>query len=210
MTDNPQTSDTVPRTTREDWLALALDTLVRDGIDRLKIQIMARSLGVSRSSFYWHFKSTQDLRDQMLGHWLDHNTGPIIQRALRPADSIGAAVLNVFECWIDDQLFDPALDIAVRLWGRRDADVRKVVADADNQRLDALTRMFARYDYPPAEALVRARILYFSQIGQYTLDVHDTLDTRLSRTADFLLTHTGRPADPADIARFTELARART
>lgn len=209
MHNAPTASDNSPRITREDWLHLALDTLVQDGIDRLKVQIMARKLDVSRSSFYWHFKSAQDLRDQMLAHWLDHNTGPIIQRALRPADNIGAAVLNVFECWIDDQLFDPALDIAVRLWGRRDEDVRKVVADADNQRLDALTRMFARFDYPPPEALVRARILYFSQIGQYTLDMRDTLETRLSRTVEFLLTHTGRAPDPADIARFTEMALAR-
>lgn len=201
--------DPGPRITREDWLRLALTTLVEDGIDQIKVQIMARRLNVSRSSFYWHFASPQDLREQMLAWWLDHNTGPIIQRALRPADSIGAAVLNVFECWVDRALFDPELDIAVRLWGRRDAGVRKVVADADTQRLEALTGMFARYDYPATEALVRARVLYFAQVGQYTLDVDDSLPTRLSRAREYVLTHTGREPDPADLARFAALVSAR-
>src|SRR5690554_5936382 len=68
------------RSTREDWLRLALETLIKDGIDRVKIQIMAKQLNVSRSSFYWFFRNPQDLYEQMLDRWLDKNTGPIIQR----------------------------------------------------------------------------------------------------------------------------------
>lgn len=121
-TEQPE-AETQGRSTREDWLKLALETLIRDGIDRVKVQIMAKQLNVSRSSFYWFFKSPQDLNDQMLDYWLAKNTGPIIQRALRPAQTITEAILNVFECWANENLFDPRLDIAVRLWARRDPDV---------------------------------------------------------------------------------------
>lgn len=208
MVATTEQSDTdVPgRSTREDWLKLALETLIRDGIDRVKIQIMAKQLNVSRSSFYWFFKSPQDLNDQMLDYWLAKNTGPIIQRALRPAQTITEAILNVFECWANEDLFDPRLDIAVRLWARRAPDVLAVVTSADQQRLDALTGMFTRHDYPAEEALVRARVLYFTQVGQYTLDIREDMSIRFSRTRVFVQSFCGKVPSDAEVERFKMLA----
>lgn len=196
------------RSTREDWLNLALQTLIRDGIDRVKIQVMARQLNVSRSSFYWFFRSPQDLHEQMLDYWLTKNTGPIIQRALRPSRTISEAILNVFECWADEELFDSHLDIAVRLWARRAPTVLKVVASADQQRLDALSGMFRHHDFSEDEALVRARVLYFTQIGQYTLDIRENLLVRLARTRAFLYTYSGQEPTDKELARFKAIVLA--
>lgn len=198
------------RSTREDWLRLALQTLIRDGIDRVKVQIMARQLNVSRSSFYWFFKSPQDLYGQMLDHWLAKNTGPILQRSLRPAGSIAEAILNVFECWVNEDLFDPHLDVAVRLWARRAPEVLKVVASADQQRLDALTAMFTRHGFAPDDALVRARVLYFTQIGHYTLDIREDMALRASRTRAYVLAFCGQEPTAEDLARFGATIRAAT
>ncbi|RJG40494.1 TetR/AcrR family transcriptional regulator [Mesorhizobium sp. DCY119] len=196
------------RSTRDDWLKLALQTLIRDGIDRVKIQIMAKQLNVSRSSFYWFFESPQDLYEQMLDHWLAKNTGPIIQRALRPAQTISEAILNVFECWVNEDLFDPHLDVAVRLWARRAPTVLQVVASADQQRLDALTDMFARHNFSQEDALVRARVLYFTQIGQYTLDIREDMMVRISRTRAYLQAFSGQEPTDKELARFETLAFA--
>jgi AcrR family transcriptional regulator len=190
------------RLSRSDWLDLAIECLVQDGIDHVKIQVLARKLGVSRSSFYWFFDSLQDLHDGLLSHWLARNTGPIIERAMRPASSITQAICNVFECWIDNALFDPSLDSAVRFWGRRDPNVRAIVEQADTQRVDALSRMFSRYGYEDEEALTRARVLYFTQIGHYTLGMTDTLETRLLHLRSYLLTFTGREPVAADMESF--------
>lgn len=198
------------RTRKEDWLDLAIRLLVDDGIEAVKIQAMARTLGVSRSSFYWFFASLRDLHDQLLDHWLSRNTGPIIERAMRPAETIDKAVCNVFECWVDGDLFGPELDMAVRLWGRRDRRIRSVIDEADRQRVDALTRMFMRYGYPAEEAHTRARVLYYTQIGHFTLQVEETLDERFSHLRSYLLTFTGRAPEPADIAAFERfIAEAR-
>lgn len=196
------------RSKKEDWLDLAISTLIADGIDAVKIQSMARTLGVSRSSFYWFFESLQDLQDQLLDHWLHKNTGPIIERAMRPAETIDKAVCNVFECWVDDDLFGPELDMAVRLWGRRDKRIRSVLDEADRQRVDALTRMFMRYGYPAEEAFTRARVLYYTQIGHFTLRVEETLDERFSHLHSYLLTFTGRAPAPTDIAAFERFVAA--
>mgnify|MGYP001765712600 CR=1 FL=1 len=180
---------------RQDWLDLALRTLVEDGIDRVKVQIMAKRLGVARSSFYWHFASQDDLHKAMLEDWLRKNTSPIIERAMRPEPDVNRAIISVFECWIDESLFNPELDIAVRLWGRRAANVRAVVMEADALRLDALRRMFLRYGFPEKEAKIRARVIYFTQIGQYTLDVFEEPEVRFSHGPAYIHIFTGVPPD---------------
>ncbi|VDC27539.1 TetR/AcrR family transcriptional regulator [Pseudogemmobacter humi] len=183
------------RLTRQDWLDLALRTLVEDGIDRVKIQIMARQLDVARSSFYWHFESREDLHKAMLEDWLKKNTSPIIERAMRPAPDIIRAVINVFECWIDEALFNPGLDIAVRLWARRAPEVRRVVLEADQLRVDALRRMFLRHGYAEREALIRARVLYYTQIGHHTLEEIEAPEVRFSHGPAYLHIFTGLVPD---------------
>lgn len=195
-------SEASTRTSKDDWLNLAIEALVSEGIDQVKVQVMAKKLGVSRSSFYWMFESIQELQDQLLDYWLRKNTGPIIERAMRPAATINRAICNVFECWIDGNLYDPNLDTAVRFWARRDPRVRAVVDQADTQRVEALTRMFARYDFDEEEAFTRARVLYFTQVGHYTLDVQDSVTTRMSHLRSYLLTFTGIEPSDADMSTY--------
>ena len=194
------------KSTKLDWLNLAIDTLINEGIDQVKVQVMAKKLGVSRSSFYWFFESIQDLQDQLLSHWLTRNTGPIIERAMRPAGSITRAICNVFECWVDPKLFDPNLDIAVRLWGRHDPKVRSIVEQADDQRVDALSKMFKRYRYADEDAFIRARILYFTQIGHYTLEVQEAPAVRLSYLRTYLRGFTGVEPRTEEVEAFEKFA----
>lgn len=186
-----EADDRTERRTRQDWLDLALKTLVEEGIDNVKIQIMAKQLNVARSSFYWHFESRDSLQSAMLDEWLRTNTSPIIERAMRPASDVIMAVINVFECWLDETLFNPPLDMAVRLWARRSDDVRAVVTQTDGIRVDALRRMFLRYGYPEEEALIRARTLYYTQIGQYTLEDFEPPEIRFSYGPAYLHIFTG-------------------
>lgn len=193
------TNDTGGRSTKDDWLNLAIETLISEGIDQVKVQVMAKKLGVSRSSFYWFFESIQDLQDQLLDYWLSKNTGPIIERAMRPAATINKAVCNVFECWVDDNLFQPDLDIAIRYWGRREPRIRSVLDEADRQRVSALTRMFKRFQYPDEEAFTRARVLYYTQIGHFALQVQEPMRDRFSHVPSYLLTFTGAAPTTRDI-----------
>lgn len=210
MTDNAvldmEEAPSGGRSTPSDWLNLAIETLVNEGIEQVKIQVMSKKLGVARSSFYWFFESIQDLQNQLLAHWLTRNTEPIIERAQRPAPNVVQAVCNVFECWVDPVLFDPNLDAAVRYWGRRDPAVRAIVDQADSKRLEAVANMFVRYGYPQEEALIRARVLYFTQIGHYTLEVRENPEVRMSHLRSYLLTFTGHEPATEDTASFRRLA----
>ncbi|TIU40091.1 MAG: TetR/AcrR family transcriptional regulator, partial [Mesorhizobium sp.] len=149
------------KVTRADWINLALQTLISDGIESVRVLTLGQKLGVSRSSFYWYFESRQDLLDQLLKHWHETNTTAIVERARRPADTIIMGVMNVFECWADERLFDPRLDFAVREWARRSDDVRRMIDKADEERLLAIRDMYRRHGYESEDAFIRARVLYY-------------------------------------------------
>ncbi|MGN6306629.1 MAG: TetR/AcrR family transcriptional regulator [Mesorhizobium sp.] len=184
------------KATKEDWLKLALETLISDGVDGVRILTLGQKIGISRSSFYWYFKSRQDLLDQLLQYWRERNTRGILAQSLLPATSVTQGVLNVFECWYDEDLFNPRLDFAVRAWANGSTEVRKIVDLADRERVDAIYSMFLRCGCPKADALIRARILYFTQIGYYALEIVESIENRLTHLPTYLRIHAGR--DPLD------------
>lgn len=197
-----------PRVTREDWLNVARDLLVSEGVAEVKVLTIGHRLQVARSSFYWYFRSRKDLLDALLADWEATNTAFLVRACEAPATSITGAVLNFFRCFVDRGLFDQRLDFAVREWARRDGSVRRVIDRADDTRLAALAAMFRRHGYPDAEADARARILYFMQLGYHALDQNEPMRIRMSRLEGYLLGFTGRSPDPEEMAAFRAWAIA--
>ena len=197
------------KVTRADWIAAALETLVSDGVEGVRILPLAQKLAVSRSSFYWYFESHQDLLDQLLAHWRDTNTRAIVERAQRPAATIVRGILNVFECWADERLFSPRLDFAIREWARRSAAVRQAIAMADEERLAAIRDMYVHHGYDAEDAFIRARVLYCTQIGYYVIEVDEPIETRMGYLAAYLRNFSALEPTYADVAHFAEfLARS--
>ncbi len=188
-------------TTREDWIAVAGEIMAEEGVGEVKVLGLARRLGCSRSNFYWFFKDRDALLADLLGTWRG-NTDAIVGRAGRTAGRISEGVLNIFDCWADPRLFDRRLDVAVRDWARRSAPVRDEVRRADAARIEAIAGLFARFGAGPTEALVRARTLYFMQIGYYALDLDESDAERLVLLRDYVLAFCGEAPTEADIAGF--------
>ncbi len=195
------------KVTRDDWLNVARDILVSEGVGEVKVLGIAERLDVSRSSFYWYFKSRKDLLDQLLESWEQSNTGIMVRHTEVPASTINAALNNFFRCVVDPTGFNHQLDFAVREWARRDGSVRRVIDRSDTARHAAIAAMFARHGYAPAEADIRARVLYYQQIGYYALDLSETLEERLSRVEGYLYCFSGVRPTAAEVAEFTAFAR---
>ena len=195
------------KVSQDDWLALARETLVDEGVEHVRILVLAQKLDVSRSSFYWYFRDRQDLFDELLAYWRRKNTKAIIDQASRPSETIGQGILNVFECWTNDDLFDPRLDFAIREWARRSAKVKDVLHRSDDERVDAITRLFETHGFRQPEAFIRARIVYFMQIGYYTTEIVEPLEKRLSYLDAYVYSFTGQRPKEADLERFRQTAR---
>ncbi len=196
------------KVTRDDWLRVAKDILISDGVDSVKVLVIGERLKVSRSSFYWYFESRQDLLDALLDAWQRGNTAALVRQAETQAPTITAAVCNVFRCVVNPELFDNKLDFAVRDWARKSGSVRRVLDQSDSRRLRALTEMFARYGYDELDAVTRARVLYFMQIGYNDAELHEPMAERLKLLPNYLSTFTGREPQPEEVAEFIDYTLA--
>ena len=196
------------RTTREDWLRVALEVLVSDGIDAVRVLDLARKLDCARSSFYWYFDNRDALLDALLEHWQATNTKALVESAEAPAESIDFAVAHLMARWVGPGQFDTPLDLALRDWSRRSERVRRAVQASDAARIAAIAGMFARFGYPGPEAEVRGQILYFHQFGYDALDRREDWQTRLSRSRDYLYCLTGVAPSAAEVAALTDEVRA--
>lgn len=194
------------KVTRADWLNLAKNALIEDGVEGVKIQVLGAALGVSRSSFYWYFKSRQHLLNALLDDWQSTNTAALVRMAEAPAATITEAVGNVFRCVINPALFDTRLDFAVRDWSRRAPKVRDALRTSDNQRLTALQAMFERFDYPEQEAIARARILYYMQIGYDDAQLNEPMEARSHMVAFYLVGFTGKTPSDEEVAALQNYA----
>lgn len=186
---------------RFDWLLAALNLFVAEGIDALRITRLAEELEVTRGSFYWHFSNREDLIDALVDYWRDKNTNAMLN-AIGNTQSLSDGIFRLFDTCADSDLFDPQLDLAIREWARRSDKIRAEVDDADTKRVQAITDFFIRYDYPMPQAFIRARVIYFAQIGFYALDVKEPLATRISYTEAYFEAFTGQQLDAQEAQNF--------
>ncbi|MGF6597679.1 putative ArsR family transcriptional regulator [Paraburkholderia sp. GAS448] len=84
-----------------------------------------------------------------MSRWKSTNTGNWIKRADAYAESVCEAVLNVFDCWFDDTIFDSRFEAAIRSWAQQSRDIAREAADDDERRVATLTDVFRRFDYKP-------------------------------------------------------------
>jgi AcrR family transcriptional regulator len=194
------------KATRDDWLDLALGLLALAGVDHVTVLNLSERLRVSRSSFYWYFKNRDELLNALLDRWDELNTRSIVAKAQAPAATVNEAVCNVFRCWVSPTIFSPRLDFAVREWARRSAPVRKALDYADRVRMEAIKALFVRFGYEDEDAFVRARVLYYMQIGYYALDLREPIEARLNLTPHYLKAFTGVEPNPAEIDAFRAYA----
>ena len=190
------------RGTPEGWLDAAYDLLVGSGVDAVKIMPLAQRLGLSRTSFYWHFADREALLAGLIARWRAQNTGNLVARCEAPAATIGEAMLNLIDCWVDPHLFDSRLEFAMRTWALTDPGVDAALVEADALRLAAITALFRRFGYDATEADTRARTLYLTQVGYIALRSDESFGVRMGRIPAYVLTFSGVAPTAAEVAAF--------
>lgn len=186
----------------EVWLQAASEALLESGVDAVKIMPLARRLGLSRTSFYWFFEDREALLSALVARWRDKNTSSIVKQSEAYAESLAEAMLNVFDCWLDNELFDSRFEFAIRSWGLQSGDVLAEVQTADRTRIEALTRMFIRFGVSEITADVRARTTYLIQIGYITMQSRESLAERMKRIPEYITIFTGQAPQQRELDRF--------
>jgi AcrR family transcriptional regulator len=192
----------VVRGSAEMWLDAAYEGLLEGGVDAVRILPLAKKLNLSRTSFYWFFKDREELLAALLDRWIQKNTGNWIERTEAYADSVCEAMLNVFDCWFDDTIFDSRFEAAIRNWAQQSPEIAAQMAQDDAQRIAALTALFERFDYAPRSADVRARVAYFTQAGYVSTKPDEDMSVRMMRIPEYVEVFTGVRPKKHELQRF--------
>jgi AcrR family transcriptional regulator len=196
------TGDQGWRGSQEGWLDAAQELLLESGVDSVKILPLAKRLKLSRTSFYWFFKDRDELLRALIARWRDKNTGNLVRQTEAYAETLAEAMLNVFDCWLDESLFDAQFEFAVRSWALQSTDILDEVREADQTRLEALRLMFMRFGVDAATADVRARTTYLVQIGYISMQSQEDIATRMQRIPEYIAIFTRNEPQQRELDRF--------
>ena len=144
------------RVSKADWLECALESLVREGVDGVRVERLARKLGTAKSGFYWHFRDRDELLREMLDYWSHEYTGVVTGNpevlALEPKRRLQV----IAEMIIDNDLTH--YDLAMRAWAAKDTRVGQRVTAVYQDRLRFLRKAFRELGFTGAELDMRTRL----------------------------------------------------
>lgn len=151
----------------EDWLQTGFDALVRDGPQALKAEPLARRIGATKGSFYWHFRDLPDFRARLLAKWEERTLLALAAAGRDESDPVRR--LDRLGNLNSD---DPA-EQAVRAWAQENGDVAETVARVDGHRRTMLSVTLDELGLTNPEF---ARIVQGAHMGLATLSSADGAD----------------------------------
>lgn len=148
--------------TPDDWLRVAADVLVDKSVEGVRVDVLARTLNVTRGSFYWHFTDRADLLQRLLQVWRRRQTEQVIAANQRQGVRAQALIheLALLPVRGEKAQRGGAIELAIRAWARRDPMARAVVDEVDRVRLDYITQCFVELGCADGEARHRAFLMY--------------------------------------------------
>lgn len=146
---------------REDWLQHGLQTAAEAGIDALRIDALCRGLGVTKGSFYHHFKNHRAYLEAILQHWEDEYTSRFIEYSAEGTtveEKIARLNDLVMESFGD-------YETHIRTWALADPLAREFQERVDKRRIEYLTELYRTLLQDDARAQAMAHLVYTTLIG---------------------------------------------
>ncbi len=146
---------TTQRLSREDWLENSLTVLSRQGRAGLRIEGLSAALGVSRGSFYWHFKDRDDFVHSLLEYWYEEYSAGAPAAVGQDGGSPEERLLRLMRLVHAQDL--TRHDLTMRSLATLDSQFSSIVRKTDRFRLDFITSLFVEMGFADDELRIRSR-----------------------------------------------------
>ncbi|WP_166347363.1 TetR/AcrR family transcriptional regulator [Phytoactinopolyspora limicola] len=194
------------RTPREKWIEQGLQALATGGVVAVRVETLAKALGVTKGGFYGYFDDRDALLEAMLDAWERESVDDVLDRV---AQETGDAKERVR---LAGMLTFPAgrllqVDLAVRDWARRDVRAAERLRRVDNRRMQLARDMISTFCSDPDEVEARSLLAFCLAIGHHFLaaDHPDRSDAAVrARAANLILDIQPSDAPPRGAARENE------
>jgi AcrR family transcriptional regulator len=146
-----------PKLDRKAWLIRALEVLLHEGVQGVRIERLARDLEVTKGSFYWHFQDREDLLKAVLEFWSDAYNDIVLDNPEFQQGDAGRALLSAMKRVRREGL--DRYELALRAWAADDATANRVVKKVYAKRMRFIRSCFERIGFRGMEAEIRTRLM---------------------------------------------------
>ena len=152
------------RTPRGDWIAAGLNALARGGPEAVRVEPLARELGATKGSFYWHFDGRSALLEALLEDWEQSVVDDVIAQIDAGGGDARDRLRRLFAL-AGSRRDLPAVELAIRDWARRDTGVARRLKRLDNRRFAYLRTLFSALTDDADDAEVRCTLAFALFVG---------------------------------------------
>ncbi|MFI0405679.1 TetR/AcrR family transcriptional regulator [Actinomadura sp. 3N508] len=177
------------RTPRDRWIEEGLRALAAGGPDAVRVEALAKRLGVTKGGFYGYFADRGALLAAMLDAWERESVDEVIDRVEREGGDPKTKIQRAGGLTFSNDRLLP-IDLAIRDWARRDEAVAARLRRVDNRRMALLREVIGTFCADADEVEARSLLAFCAAIGEHFLAADHGGRTRaqvLARAADLLL-----------------------
>lgn len=156
---------------RSAWINAAIELLADDGLDGIRVEVLAKRLHVTKGSFYWHFKDRHDLLEAALDTWKQGRIRDILKQTRADPGREQDRLYHVIDVYSASRNRKGIrIELALRDWARRDPAAAAVVQEVDAVRFETARKLFLARGLSRDEASCRCMLLYAYVFGQSLLN----------------------------------------
>lgn len=160
------------RLNRRAWTRAGLTLLADGGVAAVRIEVLARILGVTKGSFYWHFPDRTALLAAMLAEWHESTTTSVVEALWGRPHNARVKLKRLWQICFSGRVDNPGgrLETAIRQWALHDTDIAAAVAKTDQERLAFIADTYAELGVNDSAAMARA--YYHFVLGRNAVSLH--------------------------------------
>lgn len=141
---------------KAEWLETGLQALSEGGVAALTVEGLAKTLGIAKAGFYWHFKNRDDLLRQLLEYWSHELTEVITANPELLALDPKSRLKETAEMILNYQL--TRYEIPIRQWALQNAGAARAVKKVNRLRLDFIGKAFAELGFKGKDLEMRTML----------------------------------------------------
>ncbi len=144
------------RVSKARWLEKALDVLETDGVTGVRVEVLAKHLGISKSGFYWHFKDRDDLLRQVLDYWTEELTKVASSNEALQKTKPKNRLIELARMILNYDL--ARYEIPIRQWALQDSVAASAVKKVNHLRLDFVREAFSELGFKGEDLEMRTML----------------------------------------------------
>ena len=176
------------------WVRAGFAELARAGVEGVRVEVLAKNLGVTKGGFYRRFRDRAALLEAMLRDWSSGRIAAIEQQASLEGETARERLKGLTRLYSERMNTEGmAIELAIRQWARSDEAASAAVASVDAARLKNVALLYRATGLSSEEADAQAFLFYCFIFGQSLLFLERSPRKRaqlIARSAEKLLDDT--------------------